>query len=142
PDLYVINHNGVGLTTASIEGSYLKGYGVLFSITLPAPLEDELTLNLPAQALKVATDWDRTRQQLRGERTWAPAQAKKTTVADILMKVLAENGKNFTHLPPNESLTIAVTFRGQPAIPSGMPGPGGTSSGPTGMAPGMGSSLG
>src|SRR5207237_263426 len=37
-------------------------------------------------------------------------------VGDVLLKLLAENGKHFTALKDDERLTIAVTFRGPPPV--------------------------
>ncbi|MFL5339698.1 MAG: tetratricopeptide repeat protein [Gemmataceae bacterium] len=144
-DLFVTNAHGTGLGVASIEGAYLKGQGIVFNIVLPMTGKDELNLTQQVLTPKAASDWETTRRQLRGEKSEAPASAKKSTVADILLKVLAENGKNFSQLPPNESVTLAVTFRGQANTGGGggmMPGPGmgsmmggGPAAGGSGMGP-------
>ena len=168
PDLYIANIHGKCGPTASIEGAYLKGQGVVFTLSLPATAKDELAATAPAAPARPPSEWEQTRRQLHGERATTTAPPKKTTVTDILLKTLAENGKNFAHLPANEQLTLIVTFRGQQdnsitlggsiygvidsstntaSGPVGMggkcgggPGPGMGS--PGGMGPGLGSPMG
>jgi hypothetical protein len=113
PDLFITNVHEKNGPTASIEGAYLKGQGVVFTLSLPAAAKDELAATAPAAPARPPSEWEQSRRQLRGERATTTAPPKKTTVADILLKTLAENGKNFTQLPANEQLTLIVTFRRQ-----------------------------
>jgi hypothetical protein len=114
-DLFVTNsaHPHGGVPTFSLEGSYIKGSGVVYYLTLPDSAREQLGTSVPASPAKVENDWEQARRQLRGEGGGAPATpTKKPTLVDTLIQVLAENGKNFTHLPADEKLTIVVTFRG------------------------------
>jgi tetratricopeptide (TPR) repeat protein len=94
------------------EGVYLKGHGVVFTLTLPP--QKDLKPSAPAPSEKALTEWERERKELRGEKVdgaGAEKKAKEPTIADILIKLLAENGKHFTQLAPDETVTIVVTFR-------------------------------
>jgi tetratricopeptide (TPR) repeat protein len=143
--------NAAGREEPAPEGVYLKGHGVVYTVTLPAPRhEAKAKTDKPASA--PLSEWDRARKELRGEKVEAPPAAPEPpSLADVILKVLAENGRHFAHLEPEESITVVVTFRGekaaaataaQPGGPGGMPGmapagpnvPGG---GPTGGAPGQ-----
>jgi hypothetical protein len=93
------------------EGTYLKGYGVVYTVTLPfapGPL-------LPAPAgpkAKPPSEWERTRKELHGEKAEpgkAPATSP-TSLADVLLKLLAENGSYFSQLAEDERLTVVVTL--------------------------------
>jgi hypothetical protein len=96
------------------EGVYLKGQGVVYTLTLPPPQSKAKAEVAPAPANPVS-DWDRVRRELHNEK---PEPAKKEppprepTLTEILLGVLAENGRYFTQLGDNESLTVVVTFRG------------------------------
>jgi hypothetical protein len=96
-----------------LEGVYLKGQGVVYTLTLPPPQDDpKPTVAKPAS--KPLTDWERVRKELRGEKVEeaTPSQKPKApSVADTILKVLADNGHNFSHLSAKESLTVVVTFR-------------------------------
>ncbi|HMF12311.1 MAG TPA: tetratricopeptide repeat protein [Gemmataceae bacterium] len=112
----------VGSTVPSIfaEGTWLKGHGVVFTMTLPPPARDPRP-EKPEPAPKPPSDWDRIRKEIRQEKPQAEATgkpAKEPTLSDVLLKVLAENGKNFTQLGPNETLTVVITFR-NPEAPAG-----------------------
>ncbi len=101
--------------TVEAEGTYLKGRGVVYSVTLPRPMHDPR----PEAAKPVATglsDWDRLRRELRGEKVGGgngPPARKDPRIADVVLKVLADNGRHFAHLAADEQLTVAITFRGQ-----------------------------
>lgn len=105
------------LSTAwpEIEGTYLKGHGVVYHMTLPppaAPPKQEGEKPAP----KPVSDWERVRKQVRGEKeqpTPAAPEAKPPSLSENILKVLYENGH---HLPlaADESVTVAVTFREQP----------------------------
>jgi tetratricopeptide (TPR) repeat protein len=92
------------------EGVYLKGHGVVLTLTLPP--QKNLKPNETATAEKSLTEWERVRKEIRGEKPdGGDKKPKDPTIADILIKVLAENGKHFTQLGPDETVTIVVTFR-------------------------------
>jgi hypothetical protein len=63
-------------------------------------------------ATRPLTDWDRVRRELHGEKveTDKPRDTDDTSVAEAVLKVLAENGRHFTHLPENEQITVAITL--------------------------------
>jgi tetratricopeptide (TPR) repeat protein len=126
-------HTSLAHDYSEAEGTYLKGHGVVYSLTLPPPPQDPL----PAPAKsgpKPLSQWERVRKELRGEKVEA-ADAQRTRqdvrLADAVLKVLADNGQHFTQLGDNEQLTVAITFRGgscvschaareaQPAKPGG-----------------------
>jgi tetratricopeptide (TPR) repeat protein len=82
----------------------------VFTITLPPQKELKPTDSAPAD--KSLTEWERVRKELRGEKVeGADKKPKEPTIADILIKVLAENGKHFSQLAPEQTVTIVVTFR-------------------------------
>jgi hypothetical protein len=95
------------------EGVYLRNQGVVYTVTLaldPGAVRPQP----PRAAAKPLTEWERLRQQIRGEKPQPAAPAaeqKEPTLADTLLKVLAENGHNFSELTANESVTVVVTFR-------------------------------
>lgn len=140
-DLLVANHPHAGIAQPGVEGVYLKGQGAVFQATVPSVPSAELVASGIGQAPKPLSDWQKTRLQIRGEKLASTAPARHATLADALLKSLAENGKNFAHLPDNESITIIITFRGVHGVPKasgagmgGMPGMPGASGGP-GMGP-------
>lgn len=95
-----------------LEGAYLKGYGVVFTMTLP-PMSDPGP-RVPATETKVVKEWERVRQQVRGQKPQPqPTEqpGKSSSLADVLLKVLADNGHNFAKLAEEEKLTVVVTFR-------------------------------
>src|SRR5262249_50973134 len=67
-------------------------------------------------APKPVSEWDRVRQEVRQEKPKPePAEApRQPTVADVILKVLADNGHRFGELGANASITVAVTFRAAP----------------------------
>jgi hypothetical protein len=98
---------------AGAEGTYLKGVGVIYTITLP-PLPKDPHAPLRESQAKPVSDWERVRKQLHGEKVPQPAAVPpvQPTLTQVLLKTLADNGRHFTQLGPKESLTIVVTFRG------------------------------
>ncbi len=101
----------------SLEGVYLKGQGVIYTATLSS-------LQLPAKAdadgamrewrmavLQRDTEWDSIRRQVRKdkEEPKKPEESKPPSLSDVLLKVLADNGHNFSQLGENESLTLVLT---------------------------------
>jgi tetratricopeptide (TPR) repeat protein len=123
PDIFVANHAHSGTTSsASIEGSYLKGQGIVVHVTVAPLSSSELVASSPTQSPKAISDWEKTRRQIRGEKVETANSAKRATFADALLKTLAENGKNFSQLPDTESVTLVVTFRAGPAPAGGAGG--------------------
>jgi hypothetical protein len=118
----------------AVEGVHFLGNGftfVVFTVTMPPTGGDPRPSADPAAAPAGQSDWERLQRQLRGET--APASAalerKAPTVGDVLLHLLAENGKHFTALRDDERLTVAVTFRGprpdarQPIVTTFQPQP-------------------
>jgi hypothetical protein len=109
---FVPAHSGVP-GVESIEGFYLPGYGIVFSATVQAQVEQ----NAPQSAQpapKPLSQWDRVRKELHGEKTDDPQAARpapRPTLTEVLLRALAENGHHFSDLPPEESLAVAVTLR-------------------------------
>jgi hypothetical protein len=96
-----------------VEGVYVKGQGVVFTVTLPPPQHSPLPEPVKAEP-KPPSDWDLARQQLHGAKPPAAdkkRQRKEPTTADAILKVLADNGHHFGQLDAKESLTVVVTFR-------------------------------
>src|ERR1051326_7649644 len=102
-----------GAMPTRCEGVYLKGQGVVFTMTLP-PTDGNVTGVAPAPDKKPTTDWDRMRKQVRGEK---PAEDGKNpappqrSLSEIILHVLADNGSHFGDLGDSESITVVVTFR-------------------------------
>lgn len=99
--------------TLDTEGIYLKGQGVIYTMTLPPSAEDPRP-EAPRPPQRTVSDWDRVRRELRNEKPEDEDQSKKTkhaTLGDMVLKVLADNGHHLAQLGANESLTIAITFR-------------------------------
>lgn len=112
----VRSHAGGHHTLTGAEGVYLKGHGVVFSVTLPAPTQDPVkeSARPPARA---RTRWEQVRGELRGEKAEPDAKdraAERPSLAEAVLRVLAENGHNFAQLAADEKITVAVTFRGDP----------------------------
>ena len=137
----------VEMTTSSplaIEGVYLKGQGVVFTVTLPArdrvvfgphgkhaavittcakchstavqKQAEELLSKVP----KPPSAWEQTRRKLLGlkdEPDDKPKPANKLEICvpgslgEVVLELLAENGRHFSKLADDENLTIAMTFR-------------------------------
>src|SRR5262249_13578352 len=109
-------NTGVALVSAlrypAAEGVYLKGHGVVFTLTLPPQKDLKPTDSAPAE--KTLTEWERVRKELRGEKVEGAGGDKKPkepTIADIVIKLLADNGTHFSQLAPDETVTVVVTFR-------------------------------
>src|SRR5262249_44478625 len=106
------NHRGLVIEEL-IEGTYLRGHGVVYSVSLPVHFAE--VMHRPAQpARNPLSDGERVRGELRGDKVEAaepPPPRHQETVANSLLKILAENGHHFTQLPENEQLTVAITLR-------------------------------
>jgi hypothetical protein len=116
---YLVQFAGLSPLLASfqkqrIEGSYLKGYGVVFSVTLPITRLTEVVKRAQKPDVQPSNDWERLRRELHGEKAERAEQAPKPepeSLADAIMKVLAENGQHFSNLAENEQLVVAITLR-------------------------------
>jgi hypothetical protein len=136
-------HPTADLTEA--QGVYLKGQGVVYTLTMP--LHHQKPVGGPDKPpAKALTEWERVRRELRGEHVEAdkPREPADSSIADAVLRVLADNGKNLTHLPEGESVTVAITLlpvqactKCHESISRGGPGMGGR-----GPAGGMGSNPG
>lgn len=100
---------GPGL--AEVSGVYLKGYGAVFTLTLPPqPLTTGGELPKTGKGL---SEWERTRRELHGERVEAtPAlRESKPRLDHTILRLLHRNG-HFLHLAEGEKVTVVVTFAG------------------------------
>jgi hypothetical protein len=111
----VMGGQSVGISSLEYpgaEGVYLKGHGVVFNLILPP--QKQLKAETATPAPKTLSEWERIRKEVRGEKLDTEAAEKKPkepSFVEVLLKVLAENGKHFTQLGPDETVTIVVTFR-------------------------------
>jgi hypothetical protein len=99
-----------------VEGVYLKGQGMVFTVTMP-PWPQSEVIDLQAR-VEAPSDWEQAKRQVRGENTLLELSFQLHTgpgLKEVLLKLLAENGKHLRHLPDNENVTVVVIFRGQPA---------------------------
>jgi hypothetical protein len=112
--LGIMGGQNVGVSTVefpAVEGVYLKGHGVIFTVTLP-PQQNPKPDAAVSPPEKPLTEWERVRKEVRGEKVVATAKTKKNpSVLDTLLRVLAENGTHLAQLGPDETITIVVTFR-------------------------------
>jgi tetratricopeptide (TPR) repeat protein len=134
PDVFLLSdhsgydsaHASIGVPT-NIEGVYLKGQGAVYTLTLPPPPRSR-TLATRKTSTKPLTDWERARRAIRGDQSppkeSAPvkesaesgffAELEKSGhlgLTEAILKILAENGHNFSQLKDDEKITVAVTFR-------------------------------
>jgi hypothetical protein len=129
------------------DGIYLKGHGIVYTLKVkageqyavaelhrqaglatacsvchakePVPAA-KLEPQVPSQAQ--ATEWDRTRNDLRGLKEAATDKPQSTVdpkdickpgrLAEALISALAKNGRHVRHLAPAESVTLVVTLDG------------------------------
>lgn len=115
--------NGVKIATPSVipirslEGVYLKGQGVVYTATLASlqpsanAMADSTTKEILAVSMQQDSEWENVRRQVRNEKEKPrkPEASKPPSLSDVLLKVLAENGHNFSQLGENESMTIILT---------------------------------
>jgi hypothetical protein len=125
------------------QGVYLKGQGIVYALTVPLHFQKPVA-GPTKPAPKELTPWERVRQELRGEKVEAekPREPADMSIADTVLKVLAENGKNLTRLPDGENVTFAITLPAPQSCVTCHAGKGGgmTGGGGPGMMPGgMGS---
>lgn len=134
-----------GLPT-TIEGVYLKGYGVTYTLAVSAAeqvvynasnkgvglisicikchaaasAERFLAPTNPNRAAPKLSDWEKTRNEIRGEKSETqPSIAPSFMLKEIcapgnltekVLKVLADNGFQFQQLPGGENITVVFTF--------------------------------
>ena len=113
------HHPAVGHASVS-EGIYLKGYGVVYAVTLPPGPHEEILVQAKPK-MKPLSDWERIRKELHGEFLDLSAEvglARLPSLTDTILHVLAENGRHFSRLGKDEKLTVAVTFRPPEAPPA------------------------
>jgi len=119
----------------SLEGIYLKGQGVVYTATLAslqpaAKAETDSSIKEGRVAvLQRDSEWDSIRRQVRKEKDEPkkPEESKPPTLSDVLLRVLADNGHNFSQLGENESLTIILTVHEEsPSSPAAKSGTGST----------------
>src|SRR5437868_4142870 len=79
------------------EGVYLKGNGVVYTLTVTAPPRKD-TAEVSKSASRPLSDWDRMRSEVRQEKAKPPEKSPpkhQPTLAEIILKALAENGRHF-----------------------------------------------
>jgi tetratricopeptide (TPR) repeat protein len=70
---------------------------------------------MPPRKEKVSrtlNDWEEIQRQVRGDKTTPKSQPQQApSVTEVILHALADNGKHFSQLKPDEVLTVVVTFR-------------------------------
>lgn len=109
-------------SAAPVEGVYLERAGAVFTVTLPAPAGDPRPSSPKAATAPAADEWEKTRKQLRGEKSDATSTppAHPPTIGDVILRTLADNGKHFRRLDNDDRLTVVVTFHRHRTQPSAM----------------------
>jgi hypothetical protein len=100
--------------TLDLEGTYFKGQGVVYSVTLPLPARDPRK-DSGKDSARTLSDWERTRKEIHHENVSGPEKPNRTkspSLTEVILQVLHQNGRHFTPLSADESLTVAITFRG------------------------------
>lgn len=114
----------------SLEGVYLKGQGVVYTATVaslqpPAKAGSDTSSPKRYAADVLENEWESIRRQIRNEKEkpTTPEASKPPSLSDVLLKMMAENGHNFSQLGENESLTLVLTVHSasslSPAAKSG-----------------------
>lgn len=98
-----------------VEGGYLKGYGVVYTVTLPPRLwPNQHAASAPGRTAAVDRPslWEEVRSELHGDAPQAPPAVTRETprTDDVLLRALFDNGGNFRHLGERENLALIVTF--------------------------------
>jgi hypothetical protein len=102
------------------EGTYLKGQGVVYTLTLPPPAHSPMEES-SKPGPRTVSDWDRVRGQLHNEKPKSDDKEqprKEPNLVEIILRVLADNGRHFAQLSDDESLIVIVTFRGNDPQPT------------------------
>jgi tetratricopeptide (TPR) repeat protein len=129
------------------EGTYLKGYGIVYSMTLPVHFPGAVRQS-PRPAHKSLSPWERARRELRGEKVDAEARQPErhdASLTEAVLRVLAENGSQFSQLEDGDRLTVALTLRPAQECTACHAGPGGALNAPaplTGQGTPMGAAMG
>jgi tetratricopeptide (TPR) repeat protein len=122
-------HASLSVST-NIEGLYLKGQGVVYTVTLPPPRRSFTVVDFiqSKTSSKPLTDWERARQSVVGDKSQPqkpePVKETKETgifveleknghlgITEEILKILAENGHHFSQIAPDEKITVVITFR-------------------------------
>jgi hypothetical protein len=105
-------HPGTAHGIDGLEGVHLKGYGVVYTVTLP-PLPHAAKPQPAKPAAKPLSDWERVRKEVRGDKADepAPGPAVPPPLSDRILHVLARNGQHFSQLSAKERIAVVVTFR-------------------------------
>jgi hypothetical protein len=98
------------LELPALQGVYLKGHGVVYTTTLPAGTLMTVMDGGTTSVEKPLTEWERVRSEVRGEKQEPKKPKTNPSLAYLLLKSLADNGKYMTQLPEGESITVAVTL--------------------------------
>jgi hypothetical protein len=130
------------------DGVYLPGHGIVYTLRVPEHVGIVLDppskafglaamclkchatepvsraeLEPPADKAKPPTEWDRTREELRGaarpaERPKAPGKVSRQQICEPgnlterVVTKLFQNARHVRHLPEGEHVTVVVTFDG------------------------------
>jgi hypothetical protein len=96
----------------SVEGAYLPTGAVFFVSMAPFWRPADASPNGKPATAGQTTAWEEVRRQLHGEKPERKTQSlPRPTVTEIVLRTLADNGKHFTRLKADESLTVVITFR-------------------------------
>jgi hypothetical protein len=108
----VANYHPAEYHVGGAEGVYVKGCGVVYSATLPPPARPPVPQAMPAVPTPPSA-WEQARAELRGEKPRRPEETadRQTSLGEAVLRLLAENGRHFRHLPEGEQITVALTFR-------------------------------
>jgi hypothetical protein len=104
-------HDLIGHDLSGMQGVYLKGQGVVYTLTVPQHFQKPVA-GPDKPAPRALTEWERTRKELHGEKVEAEKAKEQAdmSLADAVLRVLADNGKNMTQVPDKESVTVAITL--------------------------------
>lgn len=104
---------GQRASTVHAQGGYLKGYGVVYTLTLPPALwPNQRPASAPTRSNGATPSlWEEVRSELRGE---APKASQTVTreaprTDDVLLRALFDNAGNF-RLPEHENVALIATF--------------------------------
>ena len=114
-ETYTPSPAGLGHPAPHTEGVYLKDYGVVYTTTLPSTGFGPLPASKAGAGDKAPPDdWDRIRKEIHGETPEPQGNVVPghRPMSEVILKVLADNGRHFTDLADGERITVAVTFRG------------------------------
>src|SRR5262249_42871389 len=110
-DGLLVNFADHAIGVAPFEGYPIKG-GIIFTATLPLHYREVLK-QPTGKTANALSDWERAAKELRGEKLDdknAPPPKESDSLADVILKVMAENGRHLSLLGDNDALTVAVTL--------------------------------